>query len=79
MGSVFIRFPNGTREFRMSEKPLEVGDVVRHDGERYRVTHITSDRDGLSTVIVTPESPTIGDMLRSEDGGIVLEEIVAAA
>ena len=53
-------------------------DVVRHDGERYRVTHITSDRDGLSTVIVTPESPTIGDMLRSEDGGIVLEEIVAS-
>jgi hypothetical protein len=66
------------REFRLSEKALAVGDLVRFDGERYRVTRITSDGDGRSVAVVALESPSIGDTLKSEDGGIVLEELVEA-
>jgi len=77
VGSIFIRFPDGKREFRMSERTLEVGHFVNHAGQRYRVTHITDDGDGRTLAIVALESPSIGEVLSSEDGGIVLEEIFA--
>jgi hypothetical protein len=75
--SIFIRFPDGTREFRMGGRVLEVGQLVHHAGERYRVTQITEDGGGHPLAIVALESPSIGDVLASEDGGIVLEEILA--
>jgi hypothetical protein len=71
MSSVVVRFPDGSREFRFPEKMLEVGDVVWHDGEPFRVVHVTGD-DDTPVVTVEPESDELGDILRSERGGVEL-------
>ena len=71
MSSVVIHFPDGSREFRFPEEPLEVGTVVWHAGERYRVIHVAND-DGRSAVTVEPDTEDIGDLLSSERGGILL-------
>ena len=72
MSSVVVRFPDGSREFRYPEKMLEVGDVVWHDGDRYRVVHVAADDDDRPVVTVEPESDDLGDILRSERGGVEL-------
>ena len=71
MSSVVVRFPDGSREFRFPEKMLEVGDVVWHDGERYRVVHVATDDDD-PVVTVEPEPDELSDILRSERGGVEL-------
>ena len=40
MGSMVVRFPDGSKEFRYPEKMLVEGDVVWHDGERFRVVSV---------------------------------------
>jgi hypothetical protein len=71
MSSVVVHFPDGSREFRFPPEPLKEGDVIWHEGARYRVLHVTSDGDSPA-VTVERESDDIGDLLRSEQGGIVL-------
>ena len=72
MSSVIVHFPDGSREFRYPQEPLEEGDVIWHDGASYRVIHV-SDVDGnASSVIVELDSDDLGDLLRSERGGIQL-------
>jgi hypothetical protein len=78
MESLFIRFPDGTREFRMTERALGVGDRLRNGGHTWRVISVTSDVTGRTIVVVEPESPTVGETLRSEEGALVLEEIVGS-
>lgn len=73
MVSITVRFPDGSREFRYPEKPIEEGDTVWHDGQRYRVVSVQTDGD-VSTVIVEGDSG-LGDTLLSEEGGIRLEPI----
>lgn len=74
MGSMVVRFPDGSKEFRYPEKMLVEGDVVWHDGERFRVVSVSSDEKDSAVVIVEADSG-IGDLLRSEEGSIHLVEI----
>jgi hypothetical protein len=74
MSSFVVRFPDGSKEFRFPEKMLEEGDVVWHEGQRYRVVHITTD-SGSSSVTVELDSENLGDLLSSERGGIQLVPI----
>ena len=77
MSAFVVRFPDGSREFLYPERPLEVGDAVWHDGTRYHVIHVTEDagRDVL-TVTVEPEADSLGHMLGSEEGALVLSPVV---
>jgi hypothetical protein len=74
MGSMVVRFPDGSKEFRYPEKVLVDGDVVWHDGERFRVVSVSTDDNDRAVVIVEADSG-IGDMLRSEEGAVHLVEI----
>ena len=74
MGSMVVRFPDGSKEFRYPEKVLVDGDVVWHDGERFRVVSVSTDDDDRAVVIVEADSG-IGDMLRSEEGAVHLVEV----
>ena len=77
MDSVLIHFPNGSWVFRYPAQELAEGDRVWHEGQAYRVLTIASDRGQTSAVVVEPDSDGLGNLLRSERGGIVLEKIVA--
>lgn len=73
MPALIVRFPDGTREFRYPDRPLEVGDAIWHDDVRYHVISVTEDADGDQlTVTVEPDAETIGDLLGSEEGALVL-------
>ena len=80
MSSVFIRFPDGSREFRYPAKPIEEGDLLWHDGKAFRVLAIDDGGAGGAQIItVEPDSDDLGDVLQSERGGIVLEEFVTSS
>jgi hypothetical protein len=68
---VVVHFPDGSKEFRYPAEPLKAGDVVWHEGERYRVLQVSTDADTTS-VTVELDSEDIGNLLSSERGGIVL-------
>jgi hypothetical protein len=71
VSSISIRFPDGTREFRYPPRPLAVGDVLNHDGVRYRVVSVSNNGDGRDNAVVE-----LMPLLLSEEGGIRLEEFV---
>ena len=68
MSSVSINFPDGTREFRYPPDGLAVGDVLSHDGHRYRVLAIALDGGGRQTVTVERDSDDLKGIIRSERG-----------
>jgi hypothetical protein len=70
--AIVVHFPDGTREFRYPAKPLEDGDVIWHEGQRYRVIHVATNHGNMSSITVELDSEDIGDLLGSERGGIVL-------
>ena len=70
-----IQFPDGSREFRYPSQELKEGDRVWHDGKPFRVLAIASEKKRL-TATVELESDELGDLLQSERGGIVLDELV---
>ena len=73
MPALIVRFPDGTREFRYPERPLEVGDAIWHDNVRYHVISVTEDAEGDQlTVTVEPDVESISDLLGSEEGALVL-------
>ena len=73
MPALIVRFPDGTREFRYPERPVEVGDAIWHDNVRYHVISVTEDAAGDQlTVAVEPDAESIGDLLGSEEGALVL-------
>jgi len=72
MSSMVVHFPDGSREFRFPKKALQEGDLIWHDGERYRVLSVTSDDAGRAVVTVEPQSDDLGDLLRSEEGAVHL-------
>ena len=73
MPALIVRFPDGTREFRYPERPLDVGDGIWHDNVRYHVISVTEDAEGDQlTVTVEPDVESIGDLLGSEEGALVL-------
>jgi hypothetical protein len=72
--ALIVRFPDGTREFRYPDHPLEVGDAIWHDGVRYHVISLSEDAEGDQlTVTVEPDAESLGDLLGSEEGALVLE------
>ena len=73
--SVVVHFPDGNREFRYPPEPLKEGDVIWHEGERYRVIHVASDNGSRPSVTVELDSEDMGDLLGSERGGIQLVPI----
>jgi hypothetical protein len=75
MSSVVVHFPDGSREFRFPSHPLKEGDVIWHEGQRYRVIHVASDDGDNPSVTVELESDDLGDTLRSEKGAIQLVPI----
>ena len=75
MSSISIRFPDGSREFRYPDRPLEVGDVLHHDGERYRVLSVSNDGGGRAKATVELISADLIDKLQSEEGGLHLVAI----
>ena len=68
---MIVHFPDGSREFRYPQEPLEEGDVIWHEGQGYRVIHVSGD-DGSASVTVELDSDELGDLLKSERGGIQL-------
>ena len=63
---VVVRFPDEIRDFRFAEDPLAEGDVIWHEGERYRVLHIASGDGAGPIATVEIESHGLGDNLGSE-------------
>ena len=72
MDSIVVRFPDGSKEFRYPDRELEEGDVIWHDGERYRVVSITTDGDGRAAAVVELDTDSLSDKLQSEEGAIRL-------
>jgi len=70
--NIVVRFPDGSRDFRFPEEPLNEGDVIWHDGQRYRVLHVGTDDGGNPVATVELDSEDLGDLLDSERGSIVL-------
>jgi hypothetical protein len=66
-----VPFPNGSKEYWLPSKMLEVDDVIWHDGVRYRVVSVSAD-GGTPRAVVEPASPSVGDLLQSEAGALRL-------
>lgn len=49
-GALFLVLPNGEREYRLTERELEVGDVLRRNGDSWIVAEVTQGPDGASIV-----------------------------
>jgi hypothetical protein len=73
--SIYVRFPDGTREFLYPSRELEEGDSIWHDGTRYRVLSIAQTDGQPYTVTVEPETDSLGDLLRSEEGAVRLVSV----
>jgi hypothetical protein len=50
---VTYRFPPNT-EFRVTERPPKVGDVVTRGGGEWRVVEVSTERDGHVSVTLRP-------------------------
>ena len=72
MTSIVVHFPEGSKEFGLPAEPLKAGDVIWHEGARYRVVHVGDEDGARPSVTVERDSEDIGDLLTSERGGIVL-------
>jgi hypothetical protein len=77
MSAFIVHFPDGSKQFRYPTRPLVEGDVVWHDGVRYRVLAVTEQDGRQATVTVEPESDDITDVLSSERGSLALEPLLA--
>jgi hypothetical protein len=72
MISIYVRFPDGTKEFLYPSRELKEGDTIWHDGTRYRVLSIAQDDGKPQNVTVEPEPESLGDLLSSEEGALRL-------
>ena len=71
--ALIVRFPDGSREFRYPDHPLEVGDGIWHDNVRYHVVSVSANDGGDQlTVTVERDAEGIGELLGSEEGALVL-------
>jgi hypothetical protein len=79
MTSIIVRFPDGAKEFVYTEKDLQEGDLLWHDGEAYRVVSISKDGDAVAIVErVSDEETVTGAQDASDQGGDISSEIRAA-
>jgi hypothetical protein len=70
--SIIVYFPDGTREFVYPANPLGEGDVIWHDGARYRILAITQNDGRPQTATVEPDTDDLGALLTSEEGALRL-------
>jgi hypothetical protein len=52
--------------------PLKEGDVIFHDGTRWRILSIVQNDGGPQTATVEPERDGLGNLLTSEEGALKL-------
>jgi hypothetical protein len=71
LGTIFIRFPGGTRENVYTGRDVEQADRIWHDGSHWRVLAIASNDGGPQTATVELHSDGLTD-LESERGAIEL-------
>ena len=65
-------FPRRLEGVSLPGRPLEVGDAIWHNSTRYHVVSV-EDADGEQlAVTVEPDAESIGDLLTSEEGALVL-------
>ena len=79
MDSVIVHFPDGDREFVFPANPLKEGDVIFHDGTRWRILSIVQNDGGPQTATVEPERDGLGNLLTSEEGALKLLRRVGRA
>ena len=72
MPALIVRFPDGAKEFRYPGRPLEVGDAIWHNSTRYHVVSVEEANGEQLAVTVEPDAESIGDLLTSEEGALVL-------
>lgn len=72
MPALIVRFPDGAKEFRYPGRPLEVGDAIWHNSTRYHVVSVGEANGEQLAVTVEPDAESIGDLLTSEEGALVL-------
>ena len=72
MSSIIVNFPDGTREFVYPANPLNEGDVIWHDGARYRILSIAQNDGRPQTATVEPDTDGLGSLLTSEEGALRL-------
>ena len=66
--SVIVHFPDGSREFRYPDQPLEEGDTIWHEGERYTVIRVAEDGSRSSVTVQQLDSDGAAGAAGSEDG-----------
>ena len=72
MSSIIVNFPDGSREFVYPANPLNEGDVIWHDGGRYRILSIVQSDGRPQTATVEPDTDGLGSLLTSEEGSLRL-------
>jgi hypothetical protein len=72
MRTIYVRFPDGSREFLYPSRELNEGDTIWHDGTRYRVLSIAENDGQPHDVTVEPETNELGELLSSEEGALRL-------
>ena len=50
-----LRYPSGDKEFRMSNKAPDEGDVLRRNGDNWVVEKVHEDDDGNTVVTLRPQ------------------------
>lgn len=71
MPSIVVHFPDGDKEFRLAEREPEEGDLVSHDGDRFRVVSVRSEGERCTVVVEKVEEGLL-DLLESERGVLEL-------
>ena len=64
MGTIVVRFPDGSREHRYTGRDVVEGDRAWHDGEHWRVLAVVSNERGQQTATVELDSDELTDLLQ---------------
>jgi hypothetical protein len=75
MSSIYVRFPDGSKEFLYPSREIEEGDTIWHDGTRYRVLSIAQNDGRPLSLTVEPEADSLGDLLRSEAAALRIDPL----
>ena len=52
--AIFVRFPTGMSEYRLSDKKPRVGDKLKRNGDNWIVEKVTEDEHGATIVTLRP-------------------------
>ena len=75
MSSIIVNFPDGTREFVYPANPFNEGDVIWHDGARYRILSVGQNDGRPQIATVEPDTDDLGSVLTSEEGALRLVRV----